>query len=125
MVGRAEMQALVDYCRDAGIRLVSDEIYHGICFEQPGVSALEFTDDAIVINSSSKYFSMTGWRIGWMVLPEALPRPPECPGDNLFYSPPSLSQIAGEAAFDSEASHADHVAGDDSARALARREAPA
>jgi len=100
MVGRAEMQALVDYCREAGIRLVSDEIYHGICFEQPGVSALELCDEAIVINSFSKYFSMTGWRLGWMVLPEDLLRPAECLGQNLFISAPCLSQIAGEAAFD-------------------------
>src|SRR3546814_12772267 len=100
MVGRAEMRALVDYCREAGIRLVSDEIYHGICFDQPGVSALELTDDAVVINSFSKYFSMTGWRLGWMVLPEDLLRPAECLGQNLFISPPCLSQLAGEAAFD-------------------------
>ncbi len=100
MVGRAEMQALVDYCRAAGIRLVSDEIYHGICFAQPGVSALEFSDEAIVINSFSKYFSMTGWRLGWMVLPPDLLRPAECLGQNLFISAPCLSQIAGEAAFD-------------------------
>ena len=100
MVGRQEMQALVDYCHTHGIRLVSDEIYHGICFDQPGVSALELTDDAIVINSFSKYFSMTGWRLGWMVLPEDLLRPAECLGQNLFISAPCLSQIAGEAAFD-------------------------
>jgi aspartate/methionine/tyrosine aminotransferase len=100
MVGRAELQALVDYCRDHGIRLVSDEIYHGICFDQPGVSALELTDQAIVINSFSKYFSMTGWRLGWMVLPEDLLRPVECLGQNLFISAPCLSQVAGEAAFD-------------------------
>src|SRR3546814_4579355 len=100
MVGRAGMRALVDYCREAGIRLVSDEIYHGICFDQPGVSALELTDDAVVINSFSKYFSMTGWRRGWMVLPEDLLRPPECLGQNLFISPPCLSQLAGKAAFD-------------------------
>jgi aspartate/methionine/tyrosine aminotransferase len=124
MVGRSEMQALVDYCRGAGIRLVSDEIYHGICFEQPGVSALELTDDAIVINSFSKYFSMTGWRLGWMVLPEALLRPAECLGQNLFISPPCLSQIAGEAAFDCGAQLDGYVAAYARNRALLLRELP-
>ena len=100
MVGEAEMRALVDYCEAAGIRLISDEIYHGICYAQPGVSALSFTDKAVVINSFSKYFSMTGWRLGWMVLPEELLRPVECLAQNLFISPPCLSQLAGEAAFD-------------------------
>jgi aspartate/methionine/tyrosine aminotransferase len=124
MVGRAEMQALVDYCRDAGIRLVSDEIYHGICFDHPGVSALELSDDAIVINSFSKYFSMTGWRLGWMVLPEDLLRPAECLGQNLFISPPCLSQIAGEAAFDCSAQLDGYVAAYARNRALLLRELP-
>lgn len=100
MVGQAELQALVDYCAAAGIRLISDEIYHGICFAQPGITALSLSDDAVVINSFSKYFSMTGWRLGWMVLPEDLVRPIECLAQNLFISAPCLSQIAGEAAFD-------------------------
>src|SRR3546814_17351143 len=110
MVGRAEMRALVDYCREAGIRLVSDEIYHGICFDQPGVSALELTDDAVVLNSFSKYFSMTGWRLGWMVLPEDLLRPAECPGQNLFLPPPCLSQLAAAPAFDCPPPLAGHLA---------------
>ncbi|WP_420347270.1 pyridoxal phosphate-dependent aminotransferase [Pelagibius sp.] len=100
MVGPHELRALVDYCAAAGIRLISDEIYHGICFDQPGVTALSLSEDAVVINSFSKYFSMTGWRLGWMVLPEDLLRPVECLAQNLFISPPCLSQIAGEAAFD-------------------------
>ena len=124
MVGRAAMQDLVDYCRDAGIRLVSDEIYHGICFDQPGVSALELSDDAIVINSFSKYFSMTGWRLGWMVLPEDLLRPAECLGQNLFISAPCLSQIAGEAAFDCSAQLDGYVAAYARNRALLLRELP-
>ncbi|WP_299398952.1 pyridoxal phosphate-dependent aminotransferase [Pelagibius sp.] len=100
MVGPNELRALVDYCEAAGIRLISDEIYHGICFDQPGVTALSLSADSVVINSFSKYFSMTGWRLGWMVLPEDLLRPVECLAQNLFISPPCLSQIAGEAAFD-------------------------
>jgi aspartate/methionine/tyrosine aminotransferase len=100
MLDRDAMAELVDYCAARTVRLVSDEIYHGIAYEQPAASALELTDAAIVINSFSKYYSMTGWRLGWMVLPEELLRPVECLAQNLFISPPTLSQIAGEAAFD-------------------------
>ena len=100
MLDRAAMRALVDYCRAEGIRLVSDEIYHGITYGQEAVSALEMSDSAIVINSFSKYFCMTGWRLGWMVLPEDLLRPVECLAQNFFISPPTLSQIAALAAFD-------------------------
>jgi aspartate/methionine/tyrosine aminotransferase len=101
MVARAELEALVAWCRDAGVRLISDEIYHGITYGSPAVTAVGIDDDAIVINSFSKYFSMTGWRLGWLVAPEALLRPIECVTQNLFISPPSLSQYAGVAAFDS------------------------
>jgi len=124
MVGRAELQALVDYCRSTGIRLVSDEIYHGICFDQPGVTALSLCDEAIVINSFSKYFSMTGWRLGWMVLPEDLLRPAECLGQNLFISAPCLSQIAGEAAFDCGEQLDAYVAAYARNRALLLKELP-
>jgi aspartate/methionine/tyrosine aminotransferase len=100
MLERDALCDLVDYCAARGLRLISDEIYHGIAYESPAVSALELTDQAIVINSFSKYYSMTGWRLGWMVLPEDLLRPVECLAQNLFISPPTLSQIAAEAAFD-------------------------
>ena len=102
MLGPDELRALVDYCDARGIRLVSDEIYHGITYGAPAVSALRFTDTAIVVNSFSKYFSMTGWRIGWMVLPndEAFARAVECLAQNLYISPPTLSQYAAAAAFD-------------------------
>ena len=95
-VGMAE---LCSYCSDNGIRLISDEIYHGITYESQAVSALEFDDNAFIINSFSKYFSMTGWRLGWMVVPEDLIRAVECLAQNLFISAPTLSQIAGVAAF--------------------------
>jgi aspartate/methionine/tyrosine aminotransferase len=100
MIGRDEMAALVAYCNERGVRLISDEIYHGVTYEQPACSALAFSDDAIIINSFSKYFSMTGWRLGWMVVPEPLLRSVECLAQNLFISPPTLSQLAGVAAFD-------------------------
>jgi aspartate/methionine/tyrosine aminotransferase len=100
MLGEAELQRLSAYCADRGIRLISDEIYHGITYEQPGVTALRFGDEAIVVNSFSKYFSMTGWRIGWMVAPAGLLRSIECLAQNLFISPPTLSQHAAAAVFD-------------------------
>ncbi len=100
MIGAAEMAALVDYCKERDIRLISDEIYHGVTYEQPACSALAFSDEAIIINSFSKYFSMTGWRLGWMVVPESLLRSVECLSQNLFISPPTLSQLAAIAAFD-------------------------
>ncbi len=100
MLDRRAFEALADYCRDRGLRLISDEIYHGITYGERAVSAVELTDDAVVINSFSKYFSMTGWRLGWMVLPEALLRPVECLAQNLFISAPTLSQFAGLAALE-------------------------
>jgi len=110
MLDEAGLAALVDYCAARGVRLVSDEIYHGIAFEARAVSALELTQDAVVINSFSKYYSMTGWRLGWMVLPEDLLRPVECLAQNLFISPPTLSQLAAEAAFDCRAELDGYVA---------------
>jgi aspartate/methionine/tyrosine aminotransferase len=100
MLHRDDLEGLVVYAADRGIRLVSDEIYHGITYGDRAETALAFTDEAIVINSFSKYYSMTGWRLGWMVLPEALLRSAECLAQNLFISPPTLSQHAGVAAFD-------------------------
>jgi aspartate/methionine/tyrosine aminotransferase len=100
MLSRDALQALIDHGRERSYWLVSDEIYHGITYREAATTALEFADDAIVINSFSKYFSMTGWRLGWMVLPERLLRSAECLAQNLFISPPALSQHAAIAAFD-------------------------
>lgn len=100
MLDTQAFRELAAYCAEHGIRLVSDEIYHGITYETRADCALAFTPDAVVINSFSKYFSMTGWRLGWMVVPEDLLRVIECLGQNLFISPPTLSQIAGIAALD-------------------------
>ncbi len=124
MLGRAALSDLVAYCADRGVRLISDEIYHGIAYEAPAVSALELTDDAIVINSFSKYYSMTGWRLGWMILPEDLLRPVECLAQNLFISPPTLSQIAAETAFDCHQELDGYVAAYARNRAVLLRELP-
>jgi aspartate/methionine/tyrosine aminotransferase len=88
------------YCHENGIRLISDEIYHGITFGLEAVTAASVSPSAIVINSFSKFFSMTGWRLGWMVVPDDLYRSVECLAQNLFISPPTVSQHAGIAAFD-------------------------
>jgi len=100
MLDRAAMAAVVDACRAQNLTLISDEIYHGLTYDKPAVSALELDDEAIVISSFSKYFSMTGWRIGWMVVPENLLRVMERLGQNLFISAPTLSQVAALAALE-------------------------
>jgi aspartate/methionine/tyrosine aminotransferase len=100
MLDRAALEALSKYCSDRGIRLISDEIYHGITYGGPAPSALEFGGKAIVVNSFSKYYCMTGWRLGWLVLPNDLVRPIELLAQSLFISAPALSQAAGLAAFD-------------------------
>ncbi len=100
MVHRAEMTALAQWCDRHGVRLISDEIYHGIVYEGEAVSAVEVSGQAIVVNSFSKYFSMTGWRVGWLVVPADLVRPIERLTQNFFISVPTLSQYAAVAAFD-------------------------
>jgi aspartate/methionine/tyrosine aminotransferase len=99
MLDRAELAALAAFCRARRIRLVADEIYHGITYERPAGTVLELDEDAIVINGFSKYFCMTGWRLGWLVAPADLVRPIELLAQNLFISPPALAQEAALAAF--------------------------
>ena len=103
MMSREALAGLIAAAEDAGIRFISDEIYHGLDYAFPAVTAAALSDQALVINSFSKYFCMTGWRVGWMVVPEILVRPIERLQQNLSISVPSLSQIAAEAAFDGAA----------------------
>ena len=103
VTGRDGLKALSDYCAVHSVAFISDEIYHGLTFAGEEASALELTDEAIVINSFSKYYCMTGWRIGWMVLPERLVRPIERVAQSLYISPPELSQIAATAALGASA----------------------
>ncbi len=100
MIRPDALKAVVEKCRQLGLWFISDEIYHGLNYEMEAATALQFSDDAIIINSFSKYFCMTGWRIGWMVVPERLVRPLEKLAQSLFISAPTLSQIAAAAAFD-------------------------
>jgi aspartate/methionine/tyrosine aminotransferase len=103
MMSRAALTGLMAAAESEGIRFISDEIYHGLDYALPAVTAAELSSDALVINSFSKYFCMTGWRVGWMVVPEPLVRPMERLQQNLSISVPTLSQIAAEAAFDGRA----------------------
>jgi aspartate/methionine/tyrosine aminotransferase len=91
---------LIHAAEDAGIRVISDEIYHGLDYAFAAETAARISRNAVIINSFSKYFCMTGWRVGWMVAPEALVRPVERLQQNLAISVPTLSQIAAAAAFD-------------------------
>ena len=100
VTGRAALSRLVDYCNANGITFISDEIYHRLSYQDDETTALSLSDDVLVINSFSKYYCMTGWRIGWMVLPEDMIRPVERVSQSLYISPPELSQIAACAAFD-------------------------
>jgi aspartate/methionine/tyrosine aminotransferase len=100
MLAPDELAGIARWCHANGVRLISDEIYHGLTYDKPPATAAAFSDSAIVVNSFSKYFSMTGWRIGWMVLPEDLVRPVECLAQNMFISAPHIAQVAAEAAFD-------------------------
>ncbi len=97
------LSALIDTCRELGLWFISDEIYHGLVYEGRAETALSYDDDAIVINSFSKYYCMTGWRVGWMIVPERLVRPVERLTQNIYISVPEISQQAAIAAFDATA----------------------
>ena len=100
MMTREALAELIAVAEDAGIRVISDEIYHGLDYAFAAETAAKLSPRALVINSFSKYFCMTGWRIGWMVLPEPLVRTVDRLHGNLAISVPTLAQIAAEAAFD-------------------------
>ncbi|PWJ22543.1 pyridoxal phosphate-dependent aminotransferase [Jannaschia seohaensis] len=100
MLDRDALAALAAACRERGAALISDEIYHGLDYGQRAVSALEVDDNATIVGSFSKYFSMTGWRIGWLVVPEAHIRTYERLAQNMFICAPHASQIAALAAMD-------------------------
>ena len=100
LTSASSVKAIAEACTRLGLWLVSDEIYHGLTYDGVEASALAYSDEAIIVNSFSKYFSMTGWRIGWLIVPERLVRSLECLAQNLAISVPYLSQIAATAAFD-------------------------
>lgn len=100
MMDEAALAALAGICREIGVPFISDEIYHGLSYSAPARTALALEPDAIIVNSFSKYFCMTGWRVGWLIVPDILVRPIERLAQNLYISAPYLSQVAAEAAFD-------------------------
>ncbi|GAA3286626.1 pyridoxal phosphate-dependent aminotransferase [Nesterenkonia halobia] len=115
MIPREELLALAGWCREHAVQLVSDEIYHGISFGEQAVSALEVTDEAVVVSSFSKYWGMPGWRLGWAVLPEHLIDPVSRLAGNVTLCPPHGSQLAAVEAFGAEsmafaAAQVDHYA---------------
>jgi aspartate/methionine/tyrosine aminotransferase len=110
VIAHEELARIAQVCATRGIRVVSDEIYHGISYVGPVRSTLAVTPDALVINSFSKYFSMAGWRLGWLVVPPDLVGPARARMGNLFLTPPSLVQHAGLAAMDCRSELDGHVA---------------
>ncbi len=100
MLDREALGALISACQERGAAFLSDEIYHGIEYERRAVSALEISDNVCVINSFSKYFSMTGWRVGWLVVPPAQVRQVERLAQNMFICAPHAAQVAALAAMD-------------------------
>ncbi len=102
MLEPERLAAIAKACAARGIWFISDEIYHGLTYGMRAETALQYSDAAIVINSFSKYFSMTGWRVGWMIVPEHLVRPIERLAQNLYIAPPAVSQVAALAAFDAD-----------------------
>mgnify|MGYP003663241372 FL=1 len=110
IIPAAELAAIAAVCAERGITIISDEIYHGLSFGAPTPSMLEFTPDALVINSFSKYWSMTGWRLGWLLVPADHVETAKAYIGNLFLTPPSLSQHAGLVAMDQTEELEGHVA---------------
>lgn len=109
MLSRAEFAAIIDVCATRNILLLSDEIYHGLSYGGKASSALELTDDAIIINSFSKYYCMPGWRLGWMVVPDHLAEPLDNIAGNLFLTPSSIAQHAALAAMDAQEELDGHI----------------
>lgn len=99
-----ELAAIASWCAQSGARLISDEVYHGLVYPGAPHTSCAWTTsrDAVVVNSFSKYFAMTGWRLGWLLVPESLRRSVDCLTGNFTICPPVLSQIAAVAAFTEE-----------------------
>jgi aspartate/methionine/tyrosine aminotransferase len=97
------LKALIAAAEDMGIVFISDEIYHRLVYSGTAATALDFSNDAIVVNSFSKYYCMTGWRVGWMVVPDSLLKPVERIAQNLAICAPTISQRAAIAAFEASA----------------------
>ena len=102
IIPEAELQAIAEVCRERNISVISDEIYHGLSYAGPTPSMLQFEPNALIVNSFSKYWSMAGWRLGWLILPEAEVPQARARVGNMFLTPATLSQHAGLIAMDCE-----------------------
>ncbi|MCD8498197.1 MAG: aminotransferase class I/II-fold pyridoxal phosphate-dependent enzyme [Alphaproteobacteria bacterium] len=100
LIDEAELQKICQWCDDKGVRLISDEAYHGITYEKPAQTALKFSKNVIVLNTFSKYFAMTGWRMGWITVPEEMAVRIKRLSESLYVSPPTISQHAAYKIFD-------------------------
>ncbi|MBS0410099.1 MAG: aminotransferase class I/II-fold pyridoxal phosphate-dependent enzyme [Proteobacteria bacterium] len=109
IIPKEELAAIAEVCRRRGIRIVSDEIYHGLSYVEPAHSMLEFAPDALIVNSFSKYFSMVGWRLGWLLAPKDHVHRARAYVGNLYLTAPSLSQHAALAAMDARDELEGHV----------------
>ena len=110
IINAGELQRIALVCKERGIKIISDEIYHGISYVEPARSMIEFEPTALVVNSFSKYFSMVGWRLGWLVVPQPQLQRARAYAANLFLTAPSLSQHAALAALDSDEELKAHIA---------------
>jgi aspartate/methionine/tyrosine aminotransferase len=104
-----ELEAIAQVCRARGVRIISDEIYHGLSYVEPAATMLQFEPRALIVNSFSKYYSMAAWRLGWLAAPDDLLGAAHARMSNLFLTPPSLSQHAALAAMDSAEELEGHV----------------
>ncbi|MEN5114564.1 aminotransferase class I/II-fold pyridoxal phosphate-dependent enzyme [Brevundimonas diminuta] len=102
VIAEDELKAIVEVCRERNISIISDEIYHGITYGHDTPCMLQFDEKAMIVNSFSKYWSMAGWRLGWLILPEEEVQQARARMGNMFLTPPTLSQFAGLAAMDCE-----------------------
>ncbi|MCD8566969.1 MAG: aminotransferase class I/II-fold pyridoxal phosphate-dependent enzyme [Geovibrio sp.] len=100
LIEDGELRKICQWCDAAGVRLISDEAYHGITYERPAETALKFSDNVIVMNTFSKYFAMTGWRMGWMSVPEEMAVRIKRLSESLYVSPPTISQHVAYKIFD-------------------------
>ncbi len=124
MLSETELKRLTDYCSSRFIRLISDEIYHGLTYGKEATTAWSFDKQTVVINSFSKYFSMTGWRVGWMLMPPDLAQSIERLAQNLFICPPTVSQVAAAGSFDGLEELDNHIEVYQESRALLLQRLP-
>lgn len=100
MIDEETLKGICEWCDDKGVRLISDEAYHGITYETPAQTALHFSNNVLVLNTFSKYFALTGWRLGWMITPPDMAKHVKSLAENLFVSPPTISQFVAQEVFE-------------------------